>query len=324
MTITQLSNLFNLIVQNDAEYKFYHYGWPSDMNINIQNNSDPTADTGRMFPYVLFMPPAVDSRAMDINTASIYDTYSVELLITDTYNYTAGTLDFKNDTTIEIEYKLQLLAKKLVQYLLEYSAISYPPFNVGDYKIEFDPYRFTADTRSIRVQLELQVPAICDDADLDISFIPTVIANIDTYDYETTIPVVDYCPIGLTANTVISTEYNKSISWVVNADVTAFINEITAHPDYAGGVSIDTYKVTDSAGDIVGGQVITDNDLSVVGISIVNLEVYFTLVVSAQFNSGSGPHLVNHTLNVTITKPAENDPPVSYDSNSYICEDTTA
>ena len=184
MTITQLSNLFNLIVQNDADYRFYHYGFPSDMNINISNNYDPTSDTGRLFPYVLLLPPILNSRAMESNTAAIYDTYQVEFLITDTYAYEQGVLTYKIDTTIELEQTLQILAKKLIQYLLDYSAISNPNFNVGDYRIEFDPYRFTADTRSVRVTLDLVVPAICDDQSLDISFLPVDLEDIATADEE--------------------------------------------------------------------------------------------------------------------------------------------
>ena len=111
MTITQLSNLFNLIIQNDADYRFYHYGFPSDMNINIGNNYDPTSDTGRLFPYVLLLPPILNSRAMENNTAAIFDTYQVEFLITDTYAYEQGVLTYKIDTTIELEQTLQILAK---------------------------------------------------------------------------------------------------------------------------------------------------------------------------------------------------------------------
>ena len=186
MTITQLSNLFNLIIQNDADYRFYHYGFPSDMNINIGNNYDPTSDTGRLFPYVLLLPPILNSRAMENNTAAIFDTYQVEFLITDTYAYEQGVLTYKIDTTIELEQTLQILAKKLIQYLLDYSAISNPNFNVGDYRIEFDPYRFTADTRSVRVTVDLVVPAICDDQSLDISFLPVDLEDIDTADEENT------------------------------------------------------------------------------------------------------------------------------------------
>jgi hypothetical protein len=184
MTITQLSNIFNLIVQNDSDYKFFHYGFPSDVNINIQNNFDPLGDTGRLFPYLLLIPPVLQSRAMESSSEAIFDTYQVEFLITDTYAYNQGILTYKNETTIEIEQNLQILAKKIIQYLLDYSAVSNPPFNVGDYRIEFDPYRFTADTRSIRVQLDLVFPAICDDRTLDISFLPIDLEDISTTDEE--------------------------------------------------------------------------------------------------------------------------------------------
>jgi hypothetical protein len=184
MTITQLSNLFNLIVQNDSDYKFYHYGFPSDMNINISNNFDPTSDTGRLYPYVLLLPPLLASRAMESSASAIFDTYSIEFLITDTYAYDQGLLTYKIDTTIEVEQSLQVLAKKMIQYLLDYSAVSFPSFNVGDYRIEFDPYRFTNDTRSIRVQLDLVFPAICTDDTLDISFLPVDLEDIAITDEE--------------------------------------------------------------------------------------------------------------------------------------------
>jgi hypothetical protein len=202
MTITQLSNLFNLIVQNDSDYKFYHYGFPSDMNINIGNNFDPTSDTGRLFPYVLLLPPILNSRAMESNTAAIYDTYQVEFLITDTYAYNQGLLTYKIDTTIELEQTLQILGKKMIQYLLDYSAISNPPFNVGDYRIEFDPYRFTADTRSIRVTLDLVVPAICDDQSLDISFLPVDLEDIATADEENQQTNAGISPVNTTPPTI--------------------------------------------------------------------------------------------------------------------------
>jgi hypothetical protein len=121
---------------------------------------------------------------MESSASAIFDTYTVEFLITDTYAYDQGLLTYKTDTTIEVEQSLQVLAKKMIQYLLDYSAVSSPPFNVGDYRIEFDPYRFTNDTRSIRVTLDLVFPAICADDTLDISFLPAELEDITTTDEE--------------------------------------------------------------------------------------------------------------------------------------------
>jgi hypothetical protein len=315
MTITQLSNLFNLIVQNDAEYNFYHYGWPSDMNLNIQNNSDPNALTGRLFPYVLFMPPAVQARAMDNNVNSIFDTYTCELLITDTYAYNQGILTYKADTTIEIEQKLQVLAKKLIQYILDYSDVSIPPFNVSDYNIEFDPYRFAADTRSIRVRFSLVFPAICDDSNLDISFLPDELSDIGVQDYEAN---MDYCPVlGLNADVIIGTGPTGP-NWDAQADLTAFIAQINAHPDFVGGLNIDSHKFVDSNGATVGNNTYFGVSLFCDKIDKNLTEIFYQMSVSAIFNAGSGPRIIQYTLTVTIPQPTIT---VDYTTNLYTCQD---
>lgn len=270
MTITQLSNLFNLIVQNDVDYRFYHYGFPSDMNINIGNNYDPLSDTGRLFPYVLLLPPILNSRAMESNTAAIFDTYQVEFLITDTYAYEQGVLTYKIDTTIELEQTLQILAKKLIQYLLDYSAISNPPFNVGDYRIEFDPYRFTADTRSIRVTLDLVVPAICDDQSLDISFLPVDLEDIATADEENQQTNAGIAPV----NTIAPKIDGNAI---VNAKI-----DVIDNGTWTGDLPITyTYQWKKNGIDIIGE---TNNQYTTV---MDDLGKSITCVVTATNISGS-------------------------------------
>ncbi len=270
MTITQLSNLFNLIVQNDSDYKFYHYGFPSDMNINISNNFDPTSDTGRLFPYVLLLPPILNSRAMESNTAAIYDTYQVEFLITDTYAYEQGLLTYKIDTTIELEQTLQILGKKMIQYLLDYSAVSSPPFNVGDYRIEFDPYRFTADTRSIRVTLDLVVPAICDDQSLDISFLPIDLEDIATADEENQQVNGGIAPVNLTAPKIDG-------AGLVNAKI-----DVIDDGTWSGDLPITfTYQWKKNGIDIIGE---TNNQYTTV---LDDLGKSITCVVTATNISGS-------------------------------------
>jgi hypothetical protein len=270
MTITQLSNLFNLIVQNDADYRFYHYGFPSDMNINIGNNYDPLSDTGRLFPYVLLLPPILNSRAMESNTAAIYDTYQVEFLITDTYAYEQGVLTYKIDTTIELEQTLQILAKKLIQYLLDYSAVSNPPFNVGDYRIEFDPYRFTADTRSVRVTLDLVVPAICDDQSLDISFLPVDLEDIATADEENQQTNAGIAPVNMTAPKIAG-------AGLVNAKI-----DVIDDGTWSGDLPITfTYQWKKNGIDIIGE---TNNQYTTV---LDDLGKSITCVVTATNISGS-------------------------------------
>lgn len=58
MTITEISNLFNLITSMSPNLTSYHYGWASDINQNITNNYDNPQSTGRMFPHVQWIAPA--------------------------------------------------------------------------------------------------------------------------------------------------------------------------------------------------------------------------------------------------------------------------
>ena len=184
MTIVQLSNLFNLISENMPDIGSYHYGWPSDMNLNIQNNYDPNASTGTKFPAVLFMPPTLSTRTDDSNTEALFSRYGVELLFTDTYGYNAQTLGYKSDTTVECEAKLQTIAADFINYLRAYAFASETSFNIGDYTVEFDPWRFVQKTRSIRIRFELVFPGICPDDDLNLDFLPASFEDLETTDYE--------------------------------------------------------------------------------------------------------------------------------------------
>lgn len=56
-TQTQISNILNLIVQQDARIMSYHFGQRWDIQRNVYNNFDPKVATGRMFPAVLLDVP---------------------------------------------------------------------------------------------------------------------------------------------------------------------------------------------------------------------------------------------------------------------------
>jgi len=143
MTLTQLSNLFNSIALASGLFKFYHYGWPQDMNINIQNNSDPNASLGSQFPYLLFMPPVISNTVLD---SSNYQTYQVELLLTDTYGFNAQQLDYKGDTTLDVENNLCQIGRQFVDYLRQYG--NKVNFDVLDYTFDIDPNSGLGDVQS--------------------------------------------------------------------------------------------------------------------------------------------------------------------------------
>jgi hypothetical protein len=143
----------------------------------------------------------------------------------------------------------------------------------------------------------------------------------------------DYCPLGLVQDTIIQTFRSGTLTpgWVITVDFDNFVNEILSHPDYIGGtLQVTQTKFTTDQGEVFGlfpnGPVQFPSINTVGALSILNYHpnatsVTFELVVEAVFNSGSGNHLVTHSLTVDIPIPILNDPPVNYDSNDYICND---
>lgn len=133
----------------------------------------------------------------------------------------------------------------------------------------------------------------------------------------------DYCPLGFVSVINGSTAWDgTAFGWRFTADATAFINDIIAHPDYVSGVTITEHKLTDAADNLVGAlQSAVGNTLTVYVIDTNQTEVYYTLVVDAVFNSGSGNHLVRHVLRNTINRPIFNGGPVAYLMTGYECTD---
>jgi len=188
MTTAQVSNLFNIIVQNTPDFEFYHFGWPNDMNLNTANNFDSVGSTGAKFPYLLMIPPRITGRVMESGTQSIYKTFRCEFLITDTYSFEQQTLGFKKDTSVDVLSKLEILAANLLNYVNQYSEYSETQFTVSDYQADLDPYRFAASTRSIRVSFDLAFLTPCPASGLDLSFLPASFQDLPETDLENTNP----------------------------------------------------------------------------------------------------------------------------------------
>jgi hypothetical protein len=170
MLIVQLSNIFNLIIQNNPNLKTYHFGYPNDVNINVQNNYNQGAQTGNNFPYVLFIPPNISSRIQQNATQSIFDTYSCQLLFIDMYGYENDSA-YKPDTTAVVLSDLQKRVKEFFKELQQYAEIlSLPPFNISDLEILVDAINFfVQNTRTLSVTFSLTFPSGCSDFDVDLS-----------------------------------------------------------------------------------------------------------------------------------------------------------
>lgn len=135
--------------------------------------------------------------------------------------------------------------------------------------------------------------------------------------------VPDYCPlIVLVQNTNTKTEYVAVYPyWGADGNPTLVINEILAHPDYIGGLTIIQNNITDVYNNPVGLQYYTGYKVTAEDIPTTLSTVYYRFIVDANFDSGSGTHLVRHSIEMAIPQPVLGAPSVSTNSNAYICTD---
>jgi hypothetical protein len=136
--------------------------------------------------------------------------------------------------------------------------------------------------------------------------------------------VPDYCPIGLVALTSTSTQRSLTAipGWNITGNPTAVIAEIIAHPDYVPGtINIVQNNFTDYLGTLVGSASYVGNIVTVIKINIAVGTAYYNLVIDAQFDPGTGPHTIRHTLTIAVPLPPANVPPLVTVDNNYICTD---
>lgn len=136
--------------------------------------------------------------------------------------------------------------------------------------------------------------------------------------------VPDYCPIGLVALTSTSTQRSLTAipGWNITGNPTNVIAEIIAHPDYVPGtINIVQNNFTDYLGNVVGSTTYVGNVVTAIKINIAIGTAYYTLVIDAQFDPGTGPHTIRHTLTMAVALPPANVPPLTTFDNSYICTD---
>ena len=110
---------------------------------------------------------------------------------------------------------------------------------------------------------------------------------------------------------------------LIAANPSFVIAQILAHPDYVGGLNVVQNNVTDILNNQVGlYTTYVGYQVQATAINQSLLTVYYRLVVDANFDSGSGPHTVRHTLEVPVNvPPIPNLPPVVGLSNAYECTD---
>ena len=181
MLITQVSNLFNLIAQNDSELASYAFGFISEVQAPRGNNFDPTSTIGLQFPLLSLSPPATLTLAGYQSQPTSRSDYSIEFYVTDT---------FARDqrTPVEVLAHCERLAKKVLRYFKERSD-QFGGINISDPSLQFDPVRLAQETRSVRVNFTLTVVDACQDVDLSeldafLSALPSNLNDLDPLDLE--------------------------------------------------------------------------------------------------------------------------------------------
>ena len=117
-TITEISNIFNLMVQADSRLKFYHFGWRSDINKNIDNNFDKGVKTGRLFPALHFDVPDFFQPSEELNYLGFKEDIAVNLYFDDLQNYD-NSGEIKTDNLIEQWADLKQITDDFISNLSE-------------------------------------------------------------------------------------------------------------------------------------------------------------------------------------------------------------
>jgi hypothetical protein len=117
-TLTEISNIFNLMVQADDRLKFYHFGWRSDINKNIDNNFDKGVKTGRLFPALHFDVPDFFQPSEELNYLGFKEDISVNLYFDDLQNYD-NSGEQKTDNLIEQWAGLKQISEDFINNLAE-------------------------------------------------------------------------------------------------------------------------------------------------------------------------------------------------------------
>jgi hypothetical protein len=125
MNILQVVNLFNQIclginASSPDRIGFFHYGWYSDINANIQNNWTGANEIGRKYPAVQLMYPI---STVEIKEKSVKGSVKCRMIVSK-QQYYGNDSQYVNETILEAQSDLEALA---VTILSEYNRISRLP-----------------------------------------------------------------------------------------------------------------------------------------------------------------------------------------------------
>ena len=224
-TLTEISNVFNLMCQIETRIESYHFGWRSDINRNIYNNFDPKASKGRMFPALHFDVP--DGLTGKEEPAYLGTKEDIEILL-----YFDALQDYNNDGTantlnlIEQWDDLKVIANDFMANFVQ--VIGAEKYNIGNisdpkYIQRSNMHNQRLLTWEVSFIFTSSVPCTETQYKIDLSLLP---AAIEETDIERGASVVDTCLVLLSSlseaekNTCILPDYDFSNA-TVQSNVTA-------------------------------------------------------------------------------------------------------
>jgi len=180
-TLTQISNIFNLMCQADSRIQSYHYGWRSDINRNVYNNFDPKVTKGRMFPAVHFDKP--DGIQANEEPGYLGTNETIEMLL-----YFDTLQDYKNDGSanilnlIEQEDVLKIIANDFMANLIQ--VIGPDKYNIGNitdpkYIQRSNMHNQRLITWEVTFSLRHAIPCTEQQYIIDLSALPATIQETD-------------------------------------------------------------------------------------------------------------------------------------------------
>ena len=127
-TLTQVSNLFNLLCQLDSRILNYHFGWQWDINKEIDNNFDIGNKTGRLFPAVQMDVPDYFQTLEQPSYEGTKEEIKILLYFYDEQDYNNNSSS-KTINLIEQWTNLKTIAEDFITNYLE--AIGPKKYNIG-------------------------------------------------------------------------------------------------------------------------------------------------------------------------------------------------
>ena len=180
-TLTQISNIFNLMVQEpNSRLLYYHWGYRYDINREIGNNFDQKNSKGRQYPALQMDVPDNYKDLKEPSYYPIQQDVKITLYFDKLQDYdNAGKADTRN-TIEQVEY-LRGIAKDFMSNLVEVFAF------YGDSFFKTFP-TYTPRTNlhnpkliTLQVDFTITTQTVCiDDANkIDLNNLPATISEVD-------------------------------------------------------------------------------------------------------------------------------------------------